>query len=382
MECLCKSMTISIVSFLLIFLTGCDTEKNAKMTITKEVFGKTGDGTEVYLYTLANANGCEAKITNYGGIVVSLKVPDRTGKPGDVVLGYDTLEEYIGNNPYFGCIVGRYGNRIGKGKFTLNGMEYTLAQNNGENHLHGGITGFDKAVWQAREFESEDGAALELTYLSRDGEEGYPGNLSVTVIYLLTNEDELKIDYIAATDKNTVINLIHHSYFNLAGAGSGDILDHEMMINADRFTPVDSGLIPTGELRSVKGTPMDFTSPTVIGARIDQDYEQLRFGGGYDHNWILNSSDGSLALAARVYDPATGRVMEVLTTEPGIQFYSGNFLDGTNIGKGGKAYNHRNGFCLETQHFPDSPNKPDFPSTVLKPGETYKQTTVYRFSVK
>jgi len=382
MECLFKSMRISIVSILLILLTGCNTEKNMKMTITKEVFGKTVDGTAVYLYTLTNANGCEARITNYGGIVVSLKVPDRTGKPGDVVLGYETLEEYIGNNPYFGSIVGRYGNRIGKGKFTLNGREYILAQNNGENHLHGGIVGFDKAVWQAREFESEDGAALELTHLSRDGEEGYPGNLSVTVIYTLTNQDELKIDYSAMTDKNTVLNLTHHSYFNLAGAGSGDILSHEMMIDADRFTPVDSGLIPTGELTSVKGTPMDFTSPTAIGTRIDQDYEQLRFGGGYDHNWVLNSSDGSLALAARVYEPTTGRVMEVLTTEPGIQFYSGNFLDGTNIGKGGKAYNKRNGFCLETQHFPDSPNKSDFPTTVLKPGETYKQTTVYRFSVK
>jgi len=348
----------------------------------KHAFGKTPDGTPVELYTLTNANGLEAKITNYGGIVVSLLVPDRDGKPGDVVLGYETLEEYIENNPYFGTLVGRYGNRIARGKFTLEGIEYTLAQNDGENHLHGGPKGFDKVVWKADAVRSKKSVGLKLTYLSKDGEEGYPGNLSVTVVYTLTNDNELKIEYTAVTDKVTIVNLTHHGYFNLAGAGLGDILGHELMIKADRFTPVDKGLIPTGELRSVKGTPMDFTQAVAIGARIDQAAEQLVLGGGYDHNWVLNNGDGSLALAARVYEPTTGRVMEVYTTEPGIQFYSGNFLDGSITGKGGKVYEYRYGFCLETQHFPDSPNKPDFPSTVLKPGETYTTTTIYTFSVK
>jgi len=352
------------------------------MKIEKHAFGKTGDGTPIELYTLTNANGLEAKITNYGGIVVSLLVPDRDGKPGDVVLGYETLEEYIENNPYFGTLVGRYGNRIARGKFTLEGIEYTLAQNDGENHLHGGLKGFDKVVWKADAVRSKNSVGLKLTYLSKDGEEGYPGNLSVTVVYTLTNDNELKIEYTAVTDKVTIVNLTHHGYFNLAGAGLGDILGHELMIKADRFTPVDKGLIPTGELRGVKGTPMDFTRAVAIGARIDQAAEQLVLGGGYDHNWVLNNGDGSLALAAKVYEPTTGRVMEVYTTEPGIQFYSGNFLDGSITGKGGKVYEYRYGFCLETQHFPDSPNKPDFPSTVLKPGETYTTTTIYTFSVK
>lgn len=352
------------------------------MEIEKHAFGKTADGTPVELYTLTNANGLEAKITNYGGIVVSLLVPDQDGKPGDVVLGYETLEEYIENNPYFGTLVGRYGNRIARGKFTLEGIEYTLAQNDGENHLHGGLKGFDKVVWKAAAVRGKNSVGLKLTYLSKDGEEGYPGNLSVTVVYTLTNDNELKIEYTAVTDKVTIVNLTHHGYFNLAGAGLGDILGHELMIKADRFTPVDKGLIPTGELRSVKGTPMDFTRAVAIGARIDQAAEQLVLGGGYDHNWVLNNGDGSLALAAKVYEPTTGRVMEVYTTEPGIQFYSGNFLDGSITGKGGKVYEYRYGFCLETQHFPDSPNKPDFPSTVLKPGETYTTTTIYTFSMK
>ena len=352
------------------------------MNIDKKVFGKTADGTPVDLYTLSNDNGTEIKITNYGGIVVSLIVMDRNGNPEDVVLGYDNLDEYIKNNPYFGSIVGRFGNRIARGKFTLNGVEYTLAQNDGENHLHGGIRGFDKVVWRAEEVKNDDYRGLSLTYVSKDGEEGYPGNLSVKVIYTLTNNNELKIEYFAETDKATVINLTHHSYFNLAVAGSGNILGHEMMINADRFTPIDETLIPTGELQSVKNTPMDFIQPVTIGSRIEQDYEQLILGKGYDHNWVLNNPDGSLTLAARVYEPVSGRVMEVYTTEPGIQFYSGNFLDGTITGKEGKVYIKRDGFCLETQHFPDSANKPHFPSTVLKPGETYKQITIYKFSAK
>jgi aldose 1-epimerase len=363
-------------------LFGFDIDAEAQMNIDKQAFGKTTEGTSVNLYKLVNAHGLEAKITDYGGIVVSLMVPDRNGKLGDVVLGYNNLDGYLKKNPYFGCIIGRYGNRIGKGKFILNGMEYTLAQNNGENHLHGGIKGFDKVVWNAKEVKNDAGVGLELTYLSKDGEEGYPGNLSVIVTYTLTNNDELKIDYVATTDKDTVVNLTHHSYFNLAGAGVRDILRHELMLDADRFTPVAEGLIPTGELRSVKGTPMDFTQPTAIGARIDQEDEQLRLGKGYDHNWVLNSGGGSLALAARVEEPATGRVMEVYTTEPGVQFYTGNFLDGSITGKEGKVYQRRYGFCLETQHFPDSPNHPDFPSTVLKPGEKYMQTTIYKFSAK
>ncbi|HWP43398.1 MAG TPA: aldose epimerase family protein [Blastocatellia bacterium] len=352
----------------------------AEAEIKKEPFGKTADRQSVDLYTLTNANGVEARIMTYGGTVVSLKVPDRDGKLGDVVLGYDSLDGYLKQNPYFGSIIGRYCNRIGNGRFTLNGKQYTLPKNDGENTLHGGIKGFDKVVWKAKEVKSRDGVGLSLSYVSKDGEEGFPGNLSVTVVYTLTNKNELKIDYTATTDKDTVVNLTHHSYFNLAGAGS--ILDHEIMIAADRFTPVDKALIPTGELRSVKGTPLDFTKPTPIGARIDQQYEQLVLGRGYDHNWVLNSGGGKLALAARAYDPKTGRVMEVWTTEPGIQFYTGNFLDGSITGKGGQVYHRRYGFCLETQHFPDSPNKPSFPSTVLKPGQKYATTTIYRFSVK
>lgn len=382
MKYLHRSRLALILGVVIVSLLGFCKEADKKMEIDKHTFGKTADGTPVELYTLTNANGLEAKITNYGGIVVSLLVPDRDGKLGDVVLGYETLEEYIENNPYFGAIVGRYGNRIARGKFTLEGIEYTLAQNDGENHLHGGPKGFDKVVWKADAVRSKNSVGSKLTYLSKDGEEGYPGNLSVTVVYTLTNDNELKIEYTAVTDKVTIANLTHHSYFNLAGAGLGDILGHELMIKADRFTPVGKGLIPTGELRSVKGTPMDFTRAVAIGARIDQAAEQLVLGGGYDHNWVLNNGDGSLALAAKVYEPTTGRVMEVYTTEPGIQFYSGNFLDGSITGKGGKVYEYRYGFCLETQHFPDSPNKPDFPSTVLKPGETHTTTTIYTFSVK
>ncbi len=352
------------------------------MEIRKEQFGKTKDGQTADIYTLTNENGVQMKLTNYGGIVTSLIVPDRKGQMADIVLGYDNLADYIKDSPYFGAIVGRYGNRIAKGRFTLNNVEYKLATNNGNNHLHGGIKGFDKVIWPAQPVRQNDAVGLKLTYLSKDGEEGYPGNLISTVTYLLTNNNELKIDYIAVTDKDTVVNLTHHSYFNLAGQGTCDILGHELMLDADRFTPVDEGLIPAGELKGVKGTPMDFTKSTAIGIRINQDNEQLKYGKGYDHNWVLNSSDGSPAPAARVYEPTSGRVMEVYTTQPGIQFYTGNFLDGSNVGKGGKVYKHRYGFCLETQHFPDSPNHPAFPTTILKQGKTYKHTTIYKFSTK
>jgi aldose 1-epimerase len=350
------------------------------MDIKKEPFGKMADGTPIDLYTLTNAHGLQVKITTYGGAVVSLLVPDRDGKLDDVVLGFETLEEYVKKSPYFGCITGRYANRIAKGKFTLNGVAYTLTQNEGDNHLHGGAKGFDKVVWAAEEKTDDDGVGLALTYLSKDGEEGYPGNLSVKVTYTLTNDDAWRIDYEATTDKDTIVNLTNHTYFNLADGGAGDVLGHELMINADRFTPIDSFQITTGELRSVASTPMDFLHMTTIGARIGQDDEQLRFGLGYDHNWILNSSDGTLVLAARLQEPTTGRVIEVYTTEPGIQFYSGNFLDGTIAGKGGKVYQKRHGLCLETQHFPNSPNQPGFPSTVLRPGEMYQTTTIYRLT--
>jgi len=351
------------------------------MSITRKPFGTAPGGEAAELFTLTNANGCEARITNYGGIVTVLTAPDRDGALADVVLGYDTLAEYVNDSPYFGALVGRYGNRIAAGRFTLDGVAYTLATNEGDNHLHGGNKGFDKAVWSAAAAEGADGPSLELTHLSPDGDEGYPGALSVKVVYTWTNANVLRIAYAATTDARTVLNLTHHSYFNLAGAGSGDILGHEMQIPADRFTPVNGNLIPIGELRSVDGTPLDFREPVAIGARIGADDEQLKLGGGYDHNFVLGGG-GALALAARVREPACGRVMEAWTTEPGVQFYSGNFLDGSNVGKGGAAYAHRTGLCLETQHFPDSPNQPAFPSTVLSPGETYTQTTEYRFSAE
>jgi aldose 1-epimerase len=350
-------------------------------TVTKQSFGKTADGQNIDIYTLRNAHGVEAKITNYGGILVSLKVPDRNGKFDDVVLGFNDLDSYLTkNNPYFGAIIGRYGNRIAKGRFKLNGVEYKLAVNNGENHLHGGVKGFDKVVWTGHETQTKAGPAVVLNYLSKDGEEGYPGNLRVTVVYTLTSEDELKIDYSATTDKDTVTNLTHHSYFNLAGEGNGDILNHIVTINADRFVPTDAGSIPTGELRSVAGTPFDFLKPTAIGARINQDDEQLKLGNGYDHTWVINGRAGTMRLAATAYEATSGRVMQVWTTEPGVQFYTGNFLDGTLTGKSGKVYARRNGFCFETQHFPDSPNQPSFPTTTLRKGQTYKSTTIYRFS--
>lgn len=348
------------------------------MTVVKEAFGTTGDGEAVDLYTLTNANGIEVRAITYGAIIISLRTPDKDGRFDDIVLGYDTLEGYLTATPYFGAIVGRYGNRIGKGTFDLDGETYTLAVNNGPNHLHGGVKGFDKVVWQA---EARDDGVV-FTYVSADGEEGYPGTLTARVTYTLTDQDELIVDYHATTDKATPVNLTQHSYFNLAGDGVGDILGHELTLNASRFTPVDSTMIPTGERRPVAGTPFDFRQPTAIGARIGQDEQQLNFGGGYDHNYVLDAGAGTLALAARVYEPITGRVLEIHTTEPGVQFYTGNFLDGTITGKAGHVYAHRYGFCLETQHFPDSPNKPDFPTTILRPGEAYTSRTVFMFSVQ
>lgn len=363
-------------------LAASATSAGADPGIVKAPFGKV-NGTAVDLYTLTNAKGMRTCITNYGGIVTSLLVPDREGKLADVVLGYDSLDEYVKNNPYFGALIGRYGNRIAKGRFTLDGREYKLAQNNNGNHLHGGLKGFDKVLWAAQEVRTKKGPGLRLTYVSKDGEEGYPGKLSVTVTYTLTDANELAIQYQAKTSKPTPVNLTNHSYFNLAGAGTGDILGHLLTLQADRFTPVDAGLIPTGELRPVEGTPFDFRKPTAIGKRIALKDEQLTLGGGYDHNFVLSKKEArGMTLAARVFEPKSGRVMEVLTSEPGVQFYSGNFLDGTNVGKGGKPYKHRYGFCLETQHFPDSPNKPEFPSTFLGPNQSYATTTIYRFSTK
>ena len=377
------STTILSLAAAALLMGGCAQKKEPPMSsaITKAPFGQTEAGQPIELYTLKNASGMEAGIINLGGIVVSLKVPGRGGQIADVVLGFDKLADYEKPNPYFGAIVGRYGNRIAKGRFTLTGVEYKLAVNDGENSLHGGIHGFNHAVWQAREVPGAD-PAVELTYVSKDLEEGYPGNLTVKVTYTLTAANELRIDYSATTDKDTVANVTNHSYFNLAGQGQGDILGDVLTIYASKFTPVDAGLIPTGELKSVAGTPFDFRQPTVIGARIDNDDEQLKRGKGYDHNWVVDGAPGTLRPAARVSDPGSGRVLEVLTTEPGVQFYTGNFLDGTSTGKSGKVYQRRYGFCLETQHFPDSPNHPDFPTTVVKAGAQYKSTTVFRFSVE
>jgi len=350
--------------------------------IEKQSFGSTAAGQAVELYTLVNSNGLRAKIMTYGAAMVSLEIPDRTGQMGDILLGYDNLDGYVKNSPYFNCIVGRYGNRIAKGKFTLDGKEYTLATNNGENHLHGGNRGFDKYLWQAEPFKNDNEVGLKLGMLSPDGDEGYPGNLLVNVVYALTNDNQLRIDYLAATDRATVCNLTNHNYYNLGRGANSDILGHILTLNADRFTPIDRGQIPTGRLEAVKSTPMDFTKPTPIGARINADDEQIKFGGGYDHNWVLNKKDSELSLAAKLYEPTGGRLMEIWTNEPGIQFYSGNFLDGAITGKGGVVYKRRWGLCLETQHWPDSPNKPDFPSGVLRPGRVYKTTTLHKFSTQ
>jgi len=336
-------------------------------------------------YTLKNTHGMELRVLDYGGIIASLAVPDRTGRVDDVVLGFDRLEDYERSSPYYGAIIGRFGNRIARGRFTLDGRTYTLATNDGPNHLHGGVKGFDKVVWEVSPFERQDSRGVVLRYTSPDGEEGYPGTLRTTVTYTLTEGNELIFDYEGTSDRATPVNLTQHSYFNLAGEGAGNVLGHELTLNANSFTPVDSTLIPTGEIRSVAGTPFDFRAPTAIGARIGQDEEQLRYGRGYDHNFVLDKDPGapaSTTLAARVFEPSSGRVMEVHTTEPGVQFYSGNFLDGTLRGKRGAVYSPRSGFTLETQHFPDSPNHQAFPSTVLVPGAEYRSRTVLRFRVR
>jgi len=360
--------------------------QNAKPAsgIKQKPFG-THDGRPITLYTLTNSHGMEVRAMNYGGIILSIRVPDRKGQLADVVLGHDALEGYTPNPPYIGAIIGRYGNRIANGTFTLDGKTYTLPKNDGPNTLHGGINKtFDRVVWEGEPLsEKKTGkTGVAFHYVSKDGDDGFPGNVKVRVSYTLTDANEIVIDYEATADKATPINLTQHSYFNLAGEGSGDVLNHEIMINADRFTPVDKNLIPTGELRPVKGTPMDLTTPTKIGAHIDDSYEQIALGHGYDHNFVINRKGPGLTLAARVYEPTTGRVLEVLTTQPGVQFYTGNFLDGSVTGKEGHFYQRRNAFCLETQHYPDSPNHPDFPNTILKPGQTFHEKTVFKFSTK
>ncbi|HTQ59014.1 MAG TPA: aldose epimerase family protein [Candidatus Solibacter sp.] len=362
----------------------CNLAAGVGLKVRVSDFGKTSDGTTIHRYTLSNKNGMEALVISYGATLVSLKVPDRTGEEADVVLGYDTLDGYEQGKSFFGGTIGRYGNRIAHGEFTLDGTLYHLPKNDGPNSLHGGTTGLNKRIWEGVDRSTADAQILELRYTCPDGEEGFPGTLKVTVTYTLpTESNELRIDYLATTDKDTVLNLTNHSYYNLSGDPSKQILGHLLLLRALEFTPVDGTLIPTGELRPVHGTPFDFTKPTALGARIHQDDEQLKFGKGYDHNWVLEKTkNGGLQLAAEVYEPVSGRILDVLTTERGIQFYSGNFLDGTAIGKGGVAYGHRTGFCLETQHFPDSPNHPKFPSTELKPGHAYRSTTVLRFSTR
>ncbi|MEJ1237637.1 aldose epimerase family protein [Chryseolinea sp. T2] len=354
----------------------------AVASISETSFGTLPDGTPLKLFKLRNASGMEADITNYGGIITSIRTADRNGKFEDVVLGYDSLAGYLKAPSFFGALVGRYGNRIAKGKFKLDGKTYTLVQNNGKNHLHGGKVGFDKVVWAPVASSTPDSASLKLTYLSKDMEEGYPGNLQVTVTYTLTNDNELKIYYEATTDKPTVVNLTNHSYFNLTGNTKRNILGHTLQLNASKFVPVDDGLIPTGEIKPVKGTPFDFTQPAVIGARINDNDAQIKIGRGYDHCYVFDKPLGSYAHIATLSDSTSGRQMDVFTSEPGTQLYSGNFLDGSVTGKFNTVYAQRYAVCLETQHFPDSPNKPEFPSVVLKPGEVYKTRTTYQFSAK
>lgn len=375
-----KVSRIILYTTILIVVVSCENPSQPKL-INNESFAGIVDGNEVKLYTLKNENGLVTQITNYGGRVVSLWIPDKNGKFDDVVLGYESIEKYLNSNePYFGALIGRYGNRIGRGMFELNDTVYKLAKNdNGKNHLHGGVKGFNNVVWDARQ---PDLQTLILHYISRNMEEGYPGNLEVTVEYSLTNDNELRIDYDASTDKQTPVNLTHHSFFNLKGAGSGSINDHILKINAGSYTPVDEELIPTGEIIPVEGTPMDFREPKPIGKQINEKFEQFEFGKGYDHNWVVNSSVDGLKFAAKVIEPKSGRTLEVYTNEPGLQFYGGNFLNGSDTGKEGKVYSYRSAFCLETQHFPDSPNQPGFPSVILKPGEKYKSVCVYKFGVE
>jgi len=371
---------ISIV--LLIQIYSCQKAGDSKMTIKKETYGTLQDGREVHLFTLETSDGSELRLTNFGATVLSLKVPDRNGKMENVILGFKDLKDYENIRHFYGAIVGRWGNRIAKGKFTLNGKEYTLATNNGENHLHGGIMGFDRVLWDYEELSYNDLPAVKFSYLSKDGEEGFPGNFKVSVIYTYSEEKKLGIYYEMTTDQATVKNITNHAYFNLSGDVKDDILSHDLVLNADHFLPVDEGWIPFGEIRPVNGTPMDFTSPHKIGERINDYDKQLKNGMGYDHCWVLNKSESGMNNAGYIYDNSSGRRMDIYTTEPAIQFYSGNFMDGADIGHVGLPYNYRSAMCLETQHYPDSPNQEDFPTTVLNPGEVYKSTTIYKFSVK
>ncbi len=378
-----KLLVVSVSVLFLYTVVSCHSIKKEKPMIEKSVFGKLADGSQVEAYVLKNANGMSAKIINYGASIVTLTAPDKNGKYEDVVLGYDNIEGYVNGTTYFGGIVGRYGNRIAKGKMTIDGKEYQLAVNNAPNHLHGGVVGFNKKLWTVDKTEiTKNGPAITMTVVSKDGEENYPGNVKLTVVYTLTNDNALSMVYTGSTDKTTVLNPTNHSYFNLTGDMNNTILDHELMINADKITPVDRGLITTGKLEDVAGTPMDFRTAKKIGKDIGADFEQLKYGGGYDHNWVTNNYDKKVRLIATVYEPKSGRVMETYSDEPGVQFYCGNFLNGTVAGKGGIKYAKRTGLCLEAQHYPDSPNKPEFPTTLLKPGETYHQTTIYKFSVK
>jgi aldose 1-epimerase len=374
--------------FLLFLLSACaggetrsgDTAPAKGATVTRAAFGTTADGKAVDLFTLTNPAGIEARIITLGGTIVSLKVPDRAGRFEDIVLGFDAVDGYETRSPYFGAIIGRYANRIAAGRFTLDGKPYQLARNNGPNHLHGGVKGFDKVLWQGAEAGAADSAGVVFTYTSPDGEEGYPGSVAARVTYTLTSRNELIVEYQATSDKPTPLNMTHHSYFNLSGDGTRDVLDHLVTISADEYTPIDPTGIPAGPIASVGGTPFDFRTPAAIGARIGEAHEQLKNGMGYDHNYVLKRAGAGLVQAARVVEPSTGRVLEISTTEPGIQFYTGNFLDGSIMGKSGRVYKHRFGFCLEPQHYPDSPNRPEFPSTILRPGETYTSKTVFAFS--
>ena len=375
---------LTTLGFSLLFcvLISCSTSENDdSQPRTDAQTNKKLDAGDIKSYTLVNKNGIELTAISYGGIITSLKVPDKNGVLGDVVLGYDNIQDYIDRNPYFGAIIGRYGNRIAKGKFTLDGQEYQLATNDNGNQLHGGILGFDKVIWDVSEFKKDNGTGLVFSYSSADMEEGYPGKLDVNVTYFLSDENALEFEYRAVTDKKTIINLTHHDYFNLSGMKE-NILNHELEINASTFLPVDDTLIPTGEMRPVKGTPFDFTTAKPIGRDINADNTQLKIAGGYDHNWLLNKDGQEMTHAASLYEPKSGRLMEVYTTEPGLQFYSGNFLDGTITGKNGVVYSKYYGLCLETQHYPDSPNKPEFPSVVLEPGKEYRTKSVYKFSTR
>jgi aldose 1-epimerase len=368
------SATLALV---MLGMISCGNNKTKEM-VTTQSFGSFG-GKDVSLYTLTNKKGDVLKLSNYGAVIVEIIVPDRNGKKENVTLGYDNFDGYVNGDPYFGKVVGQYANRIAKGKFTLEGVEYTLAINNAPNALHGGPTGWHSRVWDAQVLKNTDYPAVRFTYNKPDMEEGFPGNVVAEVVYTWTDNDEIILDYKVTTDKKTVVNITNHAYFNLHGAGVGDILDHEAVIKASSFTPVDSTLIPTGEIRPVEGTPFDFRTPHLIGERIGADYDQLKLGGGYDHNFVLDNAE---EVDAAVYDPSTGRVLEVLTDQPGVQLYTGNFLDGTQTGHGGKVYNYRSGFCLETQHFPDSPNQAAFPSVILMPEEPFLTSTTFRFSVR